>query len=110
MIALYKCSSYHHYFVLLHDYSYDIPCEICLHLLTRLTPVYAVVIMLVVGYYRYVAVGPLALETDIAEPCLRSWWSLLLYIDNFVYYNRAVSSIFTIGLLKCPYFSIITLH
>ena len=35
--------------------------------------------------YRYVAIGPIAPETDLAEQCLHSWWCHLLYVDTFVY-------------------------
>ncbi|KAI0232870.1 hypothetical protein LSAT2_016846, partial [Lamellibrachia satsuma] len=58
------------------------------HRYLRLTPAYAVLIMLAECYYRYVAVGPLAPETVIGEPCRKTWWSLLLYIDVFVANSR----------------------
>ncbi|KAI0243330.1 O-acyltransferase like protein [Lamellibrachia satsuma] len=52
--------------------------------LIRLTPPYAILIMLAACYFHYVSYGPLAADVDGSDKCKRSWWSLLLYIDIFV--------------------------
>ncbi|KAI0224159.1 O-acyltransferase like protein [Lamellibrachia satsuma] len=54
------------------------------HRYLRLTPPYAILIMLAACYFHYVSYGPLAADVDGSDKCKRSWWSLLLYIDIFV--------------------------
>lgn len=58
----------------------------------RLTPAYAAVIALALVFPLFSS-GPLWRETvdAVAQPCYQSWWTNLLYINNFVKTDKLVS-------------------
>ncbi|PNF21710.1 hypothetical protein B7P43_G10358 [Cryptotermes secundus] len=65
-------------------------CLINLLLSSRLTPPYAIVILITATVYRYVGSGPLlpASANQMAEECQSNWWTNILYINNYFDINR----------------------
>lgn len=64
---------------------------ITLHL-NRLTPVYVVVLAIHAILIRYVADGPLWDQNGIDHHrCANSWWTNLLYVNNFVWLKEQVN-------------------
>ncbi|XP_033609915.1 nose resistant to fluoxetine protein 6-like [Cryptotermes secundus] len=60
------------------------------HRYIRLTPPYAIVILINATLYRYVGSGPLlpASANQMAENCQSNWWTNIIYINNYFDMNR----------------------
>ncbi|PNF21712.1 hypothetical protein B7P43_G10359 [Cryptotermes secundus] len=60
------------------------------HRYIRLTPAYAIVILISATLYRYVGSGPLlpVIANQMAEGCQSNWWTNILYINNYFDMNR----------------------
>ena len=59
----------------------------CFFLLYRLLPLYAGIILISVGYSDYLGFGPYNwwyIPGVRDNPCIKNWWTNLLYINNFV--------------------------
>ncbi|PSN39089.1 hypothetical protein C0J52_07349 [Blattella germanica] len=56
------------------------------HRYIRLTPPYAMVILLTTTLLRYVSSGPLikSFTEGSAKPCYENWWTNLLYVNNYI--------------------------
>ena len=68
------------------NYYHTIPYSI------RLTPLYGMVILLYTSFYHYAGSGPLFTESfPDAENCRTYWWTNILYINNLVHTDKAVS-------------------
>lgn len=52
----------------------------------RLTPVFAVILLIVMSLYRFVGTGPLwpTIFNGMRKPCEDKWWLALLYVQNYV--------------------------
>lgn len=64
------------------------------HRYLRLTPAIIGVILVHMSIVKYFGSGPLWPQTFkyvIEEPCNKGWWEPLLYIQNYVNVNDAVS-------------------
>ena len=62
-------------------------------LFCRLTPVYAIVIMVLATFTYHWISGPFATETlSEVERCKNNWWANLLYIQNFYKPEEMVSN------------------
>lgn len=76
----------------------------------RLTPAYAAVIALAF-VFPLLSSGPLWHETvdAVAEPCYESWWTNLLYVNNFVKTEKLVRFELALGciLTTCPFFPVL---
>ena len=60
--------------------------------IVRLTPVYALVLMVFATLLKYWPTGPLwTVVHPTFEYCKDIWWSHLLYINNFIHTDRPVS-------------------
>jgi hypothetical protein len=73
-------------------------CLIYLLLCARLTPPYAIGILITATLSRYVGSGPLfpAAADQMAENCHNYWWANILYIHNYIATDHTVSHIFII--------------
>ncbi|KAJ8321301.1 hypothetical protein KUTeg_001159 [Tegillarca granosa] len=59
--------------------------EICF-ILDRLTPPYMLVLMVYVPLFPYMSNGPVWPQNGVEKDfCAQSWWTNLLYINNFLY-------------------------
>ncbi|XP_055380599.1 nose resistant to fluoxetine protein 6-like [Condylostylus longicornis] len=56
-----------------------------LHRYIRLTPLVAILVLIMVSLYRYFGDGPYWNPNHIIDLCERNWWSTLLYIHNYVH-------------------------
>ena len=77
----------------------------------RLTPLLAAVLLIVPNLWTYVSYGTIVPErVDQFDSCKKSWWSLLLYIQNLyrgpegdvsaTYFNHFDGPEFTIYFMK----------
>lgn len=76
-----------------------------LHRYLRLTPVLAILILLVVSFFRHIRSGPYSTVdyNNNAIPCTKYWWSALLHIQNYVNPQEVVSLIsFEVNFLIIP--------
>ena len=61
------------------------------HFVFRVTPVYAMVIVLAIFVVPHLGSGPLWLElARYTQHCNSHWWTNLLYINNFVHEDNVV--------------------
>ncbi|KAK3086996.1 hypothetical protein FSP39_000145 [Pinctada imbricata] len=56
------------------------------HRFWRLTPVYMLLLGMYTCFTKYIGEGPNYNQKDLAA-CTNKWWTNLLYINNFVYYD-----------------------
>ncbi|CAD5115612.1 DgyrCDS4568 [Dimorphilus gyrociliatus] len=55
-----------------------------LHRVIRLTPVFAIVLMIEICFVKFIPYGPYSVERDdFVKTCESSWWKHLLFIHNF---------------------------
>jgi hypothetical protein len=73
-------------------------CLIYLLLSARLTPPYAIGILITATLSRYVGSGPVfpASADQMAQDCHNYWWTNILYINNYIATDHTVSDIFII--------------
>lgn len=65
-----------------------------LHRYLRLTPVVAVLVLIYANLITYLGNGPIwhSMDDGFSVACREHWWSLLLYIQNFVNVNQQVEN------------------
>uniref|UniRef100_A0A182HJZ5 Nose resistant-to-fluoxetine protein N-terminal domain-containing protein n=1 Tax=Anopheles arabiensis TaxID=7173 RepID=A0A182HJZ5_ANOAR len=63
--------------------------ELWLHRIVRLTPAYAALIMFGIAFVDVVGEGILykLVAEELLTACHKSWWSALLYVQNYVHYE-----------------------
>ena len=58
----------------------------------RLTPTYMLVLMVYSTLMKYGSTGPYWTENEVIfDDCKESWWTNLLYVNNFVKLDKMVS-------------------
>lgn len=64
--------------------------ELYLHRYIRITPAYAAMIFFAVAFVDHLGEGILykLLAEDIVNSCSTSWWSALLYVQNYVHHKQ----------------------
>uniref|UniRef100_A0A182INL9 Nose resistant-to-fluoxetine protein N-terminal domain-containing protein n=1 Tax=Anopheles atroparvus TaxID=41427 RepID=A0A182INL9_ANOAO len=62
--------------------------ELWLHRIVRLTPAYAALIFFGVAFVEWLGEGVLAklVDDELMAACTKSWWSALLYVQNYVHH------------------------
>nr|CAD7414571.1 unnamed protein product [Timema cristinae] len=67
-----------------------------LHRLVRLTPAYAAVLMVQATLLNYAATGPLSRSASelTRERCETTWWTHLLFINNYLHSDKQVHLLF----------------
>ncbi|XP_053658584.1 O-acyltransferase like protein-like [Anopheles marshallii] len=64
--------------------------ELWLHRIIRITPAYAALIMFGIAFVDVVGEGILykLVAEELLDACHTSWWSALLYVQNYVHYEK----------------------
>ncbi|XP_052903397.1 O-acyltransferase like protein-like [Anopheles moucheti] len=64
--------------------------ELWLHRIIRITPAYAALIMFGIAFVDVVGEGVLykLVAEELLDACHTSWWSALLYVQNYVHYEK----------------------
>ena len=77
-------------------------CILILCLIVRLTPVYALVLMVFSTLTRYWSSGPLWMQLKplVFDNCKEVWWTHLLYVNSYVMIDKPVSMEQTISILR----------
>jgi peptidoglycan/LPS O-acetylase OafA/YrhL len=63
------------------------------HILARLTPVYAIMVALAASWFNHLGSGPMwnhIVSTETAD-CRQNWWYNLLYLNNYINADKSVS-------------------
>lgn len=66
------------------------------YLIFRVTPAYVVVILFYMTWFPKIGEGPLWDDRLMLEKerCMASWWTNILYINNYVNTDQMVSQVF----------------
>jgi hypothetical protein len=63
------------------------------HILARLTPVYAIMVALAASWFNHLGSGPMwnHIVSSETEDCRQNWWYNLLYLNNYINSHKSVS-------------------
>lgn len=64
-----------------------------MHILARLTPVYAIMVALAASWFNHLGSGPMwnHIVSTETEDCRQNWWYNLLYVNNYINTDKTVS-------------------